>query len=429
MNTELLHPADQLVLMMNRIYYRGMTTTSGGNLSILDDNGDIWITPSGIDKGMLTRDDIMRILPDGTVLGRHKPSSEHPFHRSVYARRPDIRAVLHAHSPSLVAFSIVRRLPEVNLIPNIKSICGEIAMAPYALPGSRLLGENIAAEFDKGHSVVVLENHGVVIGACDIFQAFMAFETLESGSLLHINALKVGRLRPLTDEQIVESEQKNFSDLPDFTPAAHTSEENALRRDLVKLIHRSYEQSLFTSTQGTYSARLEDGSFLVTPYGKDRMYLEVEDLVLVREGCKEAGKNPSRSVRLHAEIYARHPDVKSVLVAHPPHMMAFVVTDAAFDPRTIPESYILLRETTRVPFGESYLDPARTAGRISPRTPVLLCENDCVVVTGASLLGAFDRLEVAEFTARSILASTGLGGIVHIGAKEIGDIDVAFKLS
>ncbi|NCU26537.1 class II aldolase/adducin family protein, partial [Candidatus Nomurabacteria bacterium] len=61
MRFELLHPADRLVMMMDRIYYRGMTTTSGGNLSIRDENGDVWITPSGIDKGSLTRSDIMRI--------------------------------------------------------------------------------------------------------------------------------------------------------------------------------------------------------------------------------------------------------------------------------------------------------------------------------------------------------------------------------
>ncbi len=429
MRFELLHPADQLVMMMHRIYYRGMTTTSGGNLSIRDENGDIWITPSGIDKGLLTRDDIMRILPDGTFVGRHKPSSEHPFHRSVYERRPDIKAVLHAHSPSLVAFSIVRRLPEVNLIPNMKLVCGEVALAPYALPGSRLLGGNIAAEFDRGCNVVVLENHGVVIGAKDIFQAFMAFETLESCALLEINALKVGRVRTLSDEQIENSDKMNFADLPDFTPVSHSSEENAVRRDLVKLIHRSYEQNLFRSTQGTYSARLADGSFVITPFGLDRMYLDVEDLVRVREGHKEAGKKPSRSARLHEEIYARHPDVQSVLVAHPPHMMAFLVTDAGFDARTIPESYILLREAVRVPFGASFLDPAGTADRLSARHPVLLCENDCVIVTGSSLLNAFDRLEVAEFTARSILASTGLGRIVHIADQEIRDIDVAFHLA
>ena len=68
MRFDLLHPADQLVMIMNRIYQYGMTTTSGGNLSIRDANGDIWITPSGIDKGSLTRNDIMRVTKDGEII-------------------------------------------------------------------------------------------------------------------------------------------------------------------------------------------------------------------------------------------------------------------------------------------------------------------------------------------------------------------------
>lgn len=429
MRFELLHPADQLIMMMNRIYYRGMTTTSGGNLSIRDANGDIWITPSGIDKGMLTRDDIMQVRPDGRIVGRHKPSSEYPFHLSVYRRRPDLNAVLHAHSPALVAFSIVRQLPEVKLLPTVRLICGEIAMAPYGLPGSEQLGENIALEFDKGFNVVILENHGVVIGAGDIFKAFMAFETLESSALLQLNAVRLGALRPLTSAQIEDSRKKNIIDMPEFVPESHSSEENAIRRDLVKFIHRSYEQNLFTSTQGTYSARLSDGSFIITPYGLDRMYLAVEDLVLIRDGQKEQGKNPSRSARLHEEIYHQHPDIQSVLVAHPPHMMAFAVTDSTFDPRTIPESYILLRDTGKVPFGDNYRQPAKTAALLSARTPAVICENDCIIVTGSSLLNAFDRLEVAEFTAKSIIASKVLGDIVHIQDQEILDINAAFKLT
>jgi L-fuculose-phosphate aldolase len=55
MDISLMHPADQIVMIMNRIYRHGMTTTSGGNLSILDENGDLWISPGGIDKGSLTR--------------------------------------------------------------------------------------------------------------------------------------------------------------------------------------------------------------------------------------------------------------------------------------------------------------------------------------------------------------------------------------
>ena len=84
MRFDLLHPADQLVMIMQRIYEYGMTTTSGGNLSIRDENGDVWITPSGIDKGALTRQDICCVKPDGTVIGPHKPSVELPFHLDIY---------------------------------------------------------------------------------------------------------------------------------------------------------------------------------------------------------------------------------------------------------------------------------------------------------------------------------------------------------
>ena len=69
MNFEMLHPADQIVMIMNRIYSYGMTTTSGGNLSIMDEEGVMWISPSSIDKGSLRREDIMRVLPDGTIEG------------------------------------------------------------------------------------------------------------------------------------------------------------------------------------------------------------------------------------------------------------------------------------------------------------------------------------------------------------------------
>jgi L-fuculose-phosphate aldolase len=428
MRFDLLHPADQLTMIMDRIYRYGMTTTSGGNLSILDDNGDIWITPGGIDKGTLRPEDMMRISPDGTITGKHRPSVEWPFHRSVYKRRPDIKAVLHAHPSALIAFSIVRRLPDVRIIPNVNLICGEISMAPYGVPGSDELGEKIAAEFDKGFSTVVLENHGVVIGSENLFKAFMAFETLEFCARLEINALRLGNIHSLSDRLINISRQKNLATLERFTAKTSSSEERAARRDMIRLIHRSYDQQLFTSTQGTYSARLSDGSFLITPYGLDRRYLEPEDLLLIRDGKCEASHEPSRSVPLHQAIYDRHPDINSIMIAHPPSIMAFAVTDAVFDSRTIPESYIMLRNVQKVPFGANFLQPAMTADLISEKTPVLLCENDCVIVTGSSLLAAFDRLEVAEYSASAIIASLGLGTIVQISDQEVADIHEAFKL-
>ena len=116
MNTDYIPPARQLVDTLRRIYELGMTTTSGGNLSIRDDDGSIWITPGGIDKGTLRPADIVRVLPDGTCEGIHKPSSELPFHRSIYQLRPDARAVIHAHAPAVVAFSMVGRVPEAERV-------------------------------------------------------------------------------------------------------------------------------------------------------------------------------------------------------------------------------------------------------------------------------------------------------------------------
>jgi len=288
MKFELLHPADQLVLMMNRIYQNGMTTTSGGNLSILDDNGDIWITPSGIDKGTLTRNDICRITEDGTVHGQHKPSVELPFHATIYKKRPDLRAVLHAHPPSLVAFSLARVLPDTHLVAGVYRTLGEITMAPYQVPGSQILGDSIADKFEKGFNIVVLENHGVCIGAFDLFEAFMKFETLETTANLEIIARKIGTPKSLIDNEINLTATREHLIMDDFSLNTHSSEECAARRDMITLIHRSYRQKLFVSTQGTYSMRLSDGSFIITPYGIDRAYMDESDLVLIKNGMKES---------------------------------------------------------------------------------------------------------------------------------------------
>ena len=429
MRFDLLHPADQLVLMMSRIYQGGMTTTSGGNLSILDDNGDIWITPSGIDKGTLTRADMCCVKPDGDIIGPHKPSVELPFHATIYKRRPDLRAVLHAHPPSLVAFSIARVLPDTRLVANTWRTLGNIAMAPYAVPGSQQLGDNIAAEFENGFDIVVLENHGVVIGAEDLFHAFQKFETLESTANLNILARKLGVPKALKESETNLTATRDHIAMDDFVLNRHSSEERAARRDMINLIHRSYRQHLFVSTQGTYSVRLSDGSFIITPYGMDRAYLEEFDLVLIKNGMKEQGKVPSRSVLLHQKIYELHPEIRSVLSANPPHAMAFAVTDEPFDPRTIPESYIMLREIRKAPFGAIYLKRNEVAAMFSEQTPVLICENNQIMVTGSSLINAFDRLEVAEATAHSILAARDIGTLAHISDAEIADINEAFHLN
>lgn len=428
MNFEYQHPADQLVMIMQRIYEKGMTTTSGGNLSIMDDDGNIWITPAGVDKGSLTRKDIVCIHADGTIEGIHRPSSEFPFHQSVYRRRTDIRAVLHAHPPALVAFSIARKLPSIDLLPTVRQTCGELAMAVYAVPGSTELGENIAQKFDEGVNIAILENHGVCIGCKDMFTAFMAFETLESSARLEITACKIGRPVTIPREAFAVTRTRYHLLMDSFTPRTHTPEECAARRDMIDMIRRSYRQGLFNATHGTYSVKLSDGSFIITPFGKDRAYLTEEDLVRVKAGMAEDGKTPSRAVRFHEAIYNANPEIGAVLLAHPIHVMAFAVTDTPFDTRTIPESYILLREVEKRPFDDIYTKPEETARCFTEAHPVVMFKNDCVVTTGKTLLQAFDRLEVAEATAHSIVNAHDVGSIQHITDNELDEIKAAFNL-
>ena len=428
MNIQYIHPADQIVMFMQRVYDKKLTSMSGGNLSVRDNEGNIWITPASIDKGSLTRRDIICVRPNGDCEGPHAPSSELPFHRSVYKLRPDLNAVLHAHPPALVAFSVVRRLPELNLTPTVRYMCNNIKMAAYAIPGSQALSAEVGKVFEQGCNIALLENHGVCVGAADMLTAFQQFETLNYAAELEALATRRGEIRPLSEAACQMSKTNVCSELRNVSPQPCSSEELAARRDLIALIRRSYKMGLFTAAQGTYSTRLSDGSFIITPLHADPAYLEADDLVRIQDGAKEPGKTPDADVLLHQKIYDKNPKIGAIAFAQPVHSMVFAVTDMPFDTRMIPESYILLRDVKRIPFEAAYQNLDDVAAEFDNAHPVLLIENKSVIVTGASMLQVFDRLEVMEMTAASILDAQALGTIAHIPSGEIAALKTAFHL-
>ena len=428
MNIQYIHPADQIVMFMQRVYDKKLTSMSGGNLSVRDNEGNIWITPASIDKGSLTRRDIICVRPNGDCEGPHAPSSELPFHRSVYKLRPDLNAVLHAHPPALVAFSVVRRLPELNLTPTVRYMCNNIKMAAYAIPGSQALSAEVGKVFEQGCNIALLENHGVCVGAADMLTAFQQFETLNYAAELEALATRRGEIRPLSEAACQMSKTNVCSELRNVSPQPCSSEELAARRDLIALIRRSYKMGLFTAAQGTYSTRLSDGSFIITPLHADPAYLEADDLVRIQDGAKEPGKTPDADVLLHQKIYDKNPKIGAIAFAQPVHSMVFAVTDMPFDTRTIPESYILLRDVKRIPFEAAYQNLDDVAAALDNAHPVLLVKNKSAMVTGASMLQVFDRLEVMEMTAASILDAQALGTIAHIPSDEIAALKTAFHL-
>jgi len=425
MNFNLLHPRDQLVQTMQRIYGYSMTTTSGGNLSIIDENGDIWITPSAIDKGSLKPEDIVCVKKDGSIQGLHKPSSEYPFHKAIYEARKDIKAIVHAHPPALVTFSIVRQVPDTRIIPQAHHICGPVGYALYELPGSEKLGENIAKIFKEGYNAILMENHGTVVGGVDLSDAFMRFETLEFCANMIIQGSAIGKVKTLNQEQIDLFSQKTNL-LPELEKVVHSSKEKELRKQIIDIVLRAYHQRLMISTYGTVSARIDKETFLITPFGQDRQHLKVQDVVLIKNGQREKGKIPSRSVRLHQKIYKHHPYINSIISAQSPHATAYCITGQKFDTRTIPESYILLRDIPFVEYGSQFKKGGKISKALSKETPILLLENDAILVTGGSVLETFDRLEVAEFSAKSLTQSTLIGHLVPINEQEIEDLKKKF---
>lgn len=424
---ELTHPRDQVAEVMERIYGYGMTTTSGGNLSVRDSDGDIWITPGGHDKGALSPDDVVCVHGDGSASGLHRPSSELPFHSAIYEVRDDVRAVVHAHPPALVAFSLTRGVPDTRIIPKARLICGEVGFAPYELTGSSALGERIAGVLAQGHDTVVLENHGIVCVGETLLEAFQRFETLDFCARLTIDARRIGAPHTLNEKQLGFI-KGNSHLVPEFDPEPASSRERELRTEMVRLIRRAYDQMLFTSTEGTFSCSLGNDEFLITPYGVDRKQIRREDIVLVRNGMRERGKIPSRSALLHREIYARHPSMQAVLIAHPPGVMAFGVAHEPFNTRTIPETFIMLRDIPLLEYGAQFNDRERVASLMGPGTPVVIIENDCVIVAGKNLLEAFDRLEVAEFSARSVIAAGAIGPVTSIDDAQTEELKRAFGI-
>jgi L-fuculose-phosphate aldolase len=425
---DLVHPRDEIMRTMDRIYRYRMTTTSGGNLSIRDDAGDIWISPARVDKGSLTRGDIVRVRADGTIDGLHPPSSEFPFHKAIYDARPDIRAVVHAHPVALVAFSICRQTPNTRLFHQAHSVCGSVGFAPYACPGSQQLGRNIAESFSAGCDSVILENHGVVVGGDSLPKAFERFEAFEFVGKTLIKARQLGSVRYLDDAKLQIAAARSV-DFDSFNPIIATGEERELRRQLCDFVRRGCRQRLLISTEGSFSARVSADTFLITPTQHDRELLNANDLVLVNGNHRESGKLASRAAKAHQSIYEKHPGVNAIVFAHPVNATAFSVTDSVFDVRTIPESYVFLRDVKRVPYGIQYREDGQIACYVSDSAPAAVLENDGVIVTGRSVLDAFDRLEVLESTAEAVINAKSIGDISAMSDAVIDELKAAFHLS
>ena len=187
---------------MDRLYSQGLTTMSGGNISIRMADDLVLVTLSATDKGHMRAVETGVVGLDGTNHTRVlKPSGETLMHLEIYKRRPDVHAIIHAHPPMASVFTVVDRPLNVRLIAESYTIIGDPAVVPYALTGTQELANCVAAALGGKTSCVLMQNHGVLTVGDTLPQAFGRIEVLENVAKINLFAGLLGGMRELSAEQ------------------------------------------------------------------------------------------------------------------------------------------------------------------------------------------------------------------------------------
>jgi L-fuculose-phosphate aldolase len=190
---------------MNRLYQQGLTTTSGGNISLRVSERLILLTPSATDKGRMQADQIAEIGMDGTNhTSDLKPSGETLMHLEIYRRRPDVQAVVHAHPPMTSVFAVSDRPLNVRLIAESYAVIGQPAIARYALTGTEELAALVADALSGAASCVLMRNHGALTVGRTLLEAFDRMEVLENTARINIFAQLMGGIQELNHTQCDE---------------------------------------------------------------------------------------------------------------------------------------------------------------------------------------------------------------------------------
>jgi len=189
---------------MRRLYRRGLTTTSGGNISCRISDDIVLITPSATDKGRMRWNEVGIITMKGENLTPElKPSIELGMHLSIYRKKKHISAIVHAHPLFASAFTAMNTTINTNLTAEARAVCGDPIFVPYALMGTPQLAE-LVSDYISRSEILLLENHGILAAGSSLLQAFDRVEVLENAAKMTLIVEMKGGSKPLSDKQISE---------------------------------------------------------------------------------------------------------------------------------------------------------------------------------------------------------------------------------
>jgi L-fuculose-phosphate aldolase len=188
----------EVIAVCRRLHERGLIGAGEGNVSCRLGKDRVLVTPSGLSKGHLSAGDLVVVdLAGKHRKGRRRASSELLMHLAAYAARPDVGAAVHAHPLTAVALTVAGLPAPNHLLPEASVVLGEVAVAPFATPGTAALPAALAPLL-PGHDVLLLERHGALALGATLGQAFDRMETLERVARVALLARLLGRCEPLS---------------------------------------------------------------------------------------------------------------------------------------------------------------------------------------------------------------------------------------
>lgn len=190
-----------------RLYERGLIAGPDGNVSVRVAEDTVLVTPAGLSKGELRPGDLVEVSLGGARqsprAGPRRASSELLVHLRVYARRADVGAVVHAHPPTATAFTVAGEPFVARALPEVILTVGDVAVLPYAAPGTEALADQFEP-YLAAHDAFLMANHGATTVGPTLRDAHQRMESLEHAARIALRARLLGRVVPLTDDQIRE---------------------------------------------------------------------------------------------------------------------------------------------------------------------------------------------------------------------------------
>jgi L-fuculose-phosphate aldolase len=193
---------EELCELARVLYERGHNAPGDGNLSARLSERYLLCTPTMRHKGRLLPTEVVKVAArDGRVVdSSQKASSEIRMHLAIFAARPDVGAIIHAHSPNTVALSVAGVSMDRPVVPEAILALGGIPTVPYQSPTTEDVAQAVLG-FVACHDAFVLERHGPVALGRTLAEAFNRLEVIEHTAKITVQALAAGGAAPIPDAE------------------------------------------------------------------------------------------------------------------------------------------------------------------------------------------------------------------------------------